>query len=50
MSISWLHTFGQTCTGDEVQAERDLAEIPAVLHALTATWQDPKSFNCQSAW
>ncbi|KAL0031273.1 hypothetical protein WJX77_012514 [Trebouxia sp. C0004] len=31
------------------QAERDLAEIPAVLGALAATWQDPKSFNCQSA-
>ncbi|KAL0022982.1 hypothetical protein WJX79_001567 [Trebouxia sp. C0005] len=31
------------------QAERDLAEIPAVLGALAASWQDPKSFNCQSA-
>ncbi len=33
-----------------LQAERDLAEIPAVLGALAASWQDPKSFNCQSAW
>ena len=32
-----------------LQAERDLAETPAVLHALTASWQDPTSFNCQTA-
>ena len=43
-------TFNLTLTPSAaVQAEGDLADIPAVLHRLHATWQDHASFNSQTA-